>query len=206
MSIEIMWLGHASVMIQSDETVIYIDPWKVTPSLSKADVILLTHDHYDHYSEDDIVMLSSQSTRVVAPMKTPLVSDTIAVGDVISMNTFSVQAVASYNIEKDFHPKENGWVGYVVAIGGKKIYHAGDTDRIPEMKDIRVDLVLLPVGGTYTMDAKDAREAIKDLEPLHVIPIHFGDIVGSRHDAEQLLDVENSKIHILNPGESFMLE
>ncbi|MBN1636351.1 MAG: MBL fold metallo-hydrolase [Deltaproteobacteria bacterium] len=206
MAIEITWLGHASVLIRADSTVIYIDPWKVTGAFPKADLILLTHDHYDHYSEDDIVMLSSQSTRVVAPMKTPLVSDTIAVGDNLSMSTCSVQAVASYNIEKEFHPKEKGWVGYVVAIGTKKIYHAGDTDRIPEMKDIRVDLVLLPVGGTYTMDADAAREAIKDIEPLHVIPIHFGDIVGSRHDAEALLDVENSKIHILNPGEIFMLE
>jgi L-ascorbate metabolism protein UlaG (beta-lactamase superfamily) len=114
--------------------------------------------------------------------------------------------VPAYNREKAFHPKTNGWVGYIVTISGNKIYHTGDTDRIPEMKDLVVDAVVIPVGGTYTMDAKEASEAIKDIKTIYAIPIHYGDIVGTRKDAEKFAGLCSCDVRRLNPGEYLDIE
>jgi L-ascorbate metabolism protein UlaG (beta-lactamase superfamily) len=205
-SIEIRWLGHASVMVKTTEHIVYIDPWKVSRTLPEADIILLTHDHYDHYSEDDIDFLAENKTRVIAPMATGLVTDIIKPGQSLDIDDVSIEAIPAYNINKDFHPRKNNWLGYILEIQGKKIYHTGDTDHIPEMKGLVVDVALIPVGGTYTMTAEDACNALVDIMAEHVIPIHFGDIVGSRKDAEKLSDISTNSIHILNPGESFTLK
>ncbi len=206
MSLEISWLGHASVMIRAEETVLYIDPWKIGASSPQADIILLTHDHYDHYSEDDIAVLATDTTRIVAPMTTEVVTDTINAGDRLGIEDVLIEALPAYNIDKDFHPRAKGWVGYVVQIFGRRIYHAGDTDHIPEMKGLKVDVALMPVGGTYTMTADDAADALGDMQADHVIPIHYGDIVGSQTDARRLSDIVTNTVHILRPGESFILE
>jgi L-ascorbate metabolism protein UlaG (beta-lactamase superfamily) len=205
MPVEVTWLGHASVMIRSTLTV-YIDPWKIGKSPQRADIILLTHEHYDHYSEKDIRLISNDSTRVVAPMSLPTVTDHISPGETLTIQNVSIQAIPAYNLSKSFHPKEKSWVGYVIDMGGKKIYHTGDTDRIPEMKDIAVDIAFLPVGGTYTMDALEASEAAKDISARFIIPIHFGDIVGSHKDAQKLADLSECNINILQPGESLNLD
>ncbi len=202
MAVRITWIGHASVKISGSAATVFIDPWKV-PAKDHADIILLTHDHYDHYSESDIKALMAPSTRVVAPMSTPLVTDRIAAGKSISIGDVTVRAVPAYNMGKAFHPKANGWVGYVVTMDGITVYHTGDTDRIPEMKGLTVDVALIPVGGTYTMDAREAGEVLKDIKASHAIPIHYGDIVGSRRDAEQFAHVCACDVHVLNPGESF---
>jgi L-ascorbate metabolism protein UlaG (beta-lactamase superfamily) len=201
MAVRITWIGHASVRISGSAATVYIDPWKVSEK-GHADLILLTHDHYDHYSEPDIRTLMTPSTRVVAPMSTPLVTDRIAAGKSISIGDVTVRAVPAYNIQKAFHPKANGWVGYVVTMDGITVYHPGDTDRIPEMKGLSVDVALIPVGGTYTMDAREAGDVLKDIKAAHAIPIHYGDIVGSRRDAETFAGMCACDVHVLNPGES----
>jgi L-ascorbate metabolism protein UlaG (beta-lactamase superfamily) len=206
MSVEISWLGHASVMIKTDTIVLYIDPWKIGTASPKADIILLTHDHYDHYSEDDIALLATDTTRIVAPMLTEVVTDVINTGERLELDDIIVEALPAYNIDKNFHPRANNWVGYVVDICGRRVYHTGDTDRIPEMKGLAVDVALMPVGGTYTMTADDAGRALSDMIAEHVIPIHYGDIVGSTADAQRLSDISTSTVHILQPGESFILE
>ncbi|MGC9323215.1 MAG: MBL fold metallo-hydrolase [Desulfomonilia bacterium] len=206
MSLRITWIGHASVLISSTEKSIYIDPWKVEPTSPKADIILVTHDHYDHYSEDDIRLLRTDATRIVSPVQVPLMTDTILPGGTMEIGGVSIKAVPAYNIDKAFHPKENNWVGYVVGLSGKTIYHTGDTDRIPEMKGIHADVLLLPVGGTYTMDSRQASEALNDITASHVIPIHFGDIVGSIKDAQTFSKLCPVDVHILSEGESFSLD
>ncbi len=206
MTVRLTWLGHASVKITSPSITIYIDPWKIGNAALHADIILITHDHYDHYSQADIKTVSDASTRVVAPMSAPLVTDHIKPGNTLNIKDVSIQAVPAYNREKAFHPKTNGWVGYIVTISGNKIYHTGDTDRIPEMKDLVVDAVFMPVGGTYTMDAKEASEAIKDIKTIYAIPIHYGDIVGTRKDAEKFAGLCSCDVRILNPGEYLDIE
>jgi len=206
MSVEISWLGHASVMIRTDTIVLYIDPWKVKTTLPQADIILLTHDHYDHYSEEDIAVLAGDATRIVAPMPAGVVTDRINAGDRLELDDVIIEALPAYNIDKNFHPRANNWVGYVVNISGRRIYHAGDTDHIPEMKGLKVDAALLPVGGTYTMTADEAGLALMDMQARHVIPIHYGDIVGSDKDARRLSDISTDTVYILRPGESFILE
>jgi L-ascorbate metabolism protein UlaG (beta-lactamase superfamily) len=192
-------------MIRSTVT-IYLDPWKIGKSSPRADIILLTHDHHDHYSESDIQLVSDASTRIIAPMTTRLTTDTISPGENIAVGDVSVRAVPAYNIGKAFHPRTNAWVGYLVEVGGKKIYHPGDTDRIPEMKQIQADLAFLPVGGTYTMDAQEAGGAAGDIAASLIVPIHFGDIVGSRRDAERLAGLCPGRVRILQPGETISLD
>lgn len=205
MSLELVWLGHAGVMIRCPSGTLYIDPWKVSPSCPKADIVLLTHDHYDHYSPDDLRLLKGDSTRVAAPMPKPEVTDLMVPGDRLSIGDIVVEAVAAYNVAKAFHPRGNGWLGYVVEACGKRVYHAGDTDRIPEMGRLAVDLALLPVGGTYTMDAREAAMAAGDLKVSEAIPIHFGDIVGTREDAETFARSCTAPVRILDPGQSHVI-
>ena len=206
MTVRLTWLGHASVKITSASTTIYIDPWKIDNPAQRADIILLTHDHYDHYSQTDLKAVSDASTRVVAPMSALLVTDRITPGNNIIIKDVSILAVPAYNLGKAFHPKANGWVGYIVTMGGNKIYHTGDTDRIPEMKGLVVDVALMPVGGAYTMDAKEASDAIKDIKTVYAIPIHYGDIVGSRKDAKEFAGLCSCDVRILNPGEYLDIE
>lgn len=205
MSLEVVWLGHASVMIRCRSGVVYIDPWKIDPSSPKADLILLTHDHYDHYSEEDVKLLKRASTRVAAPMAAPLVTDVMGPGERRAFGGVSIEAVPAYNVGKSFHPRAKGWVGYVIETEGRRIYHAGDTDRIPEMRGLNVDLALVPVGGTYTMDAKEAAGAAGDIGAGETIPIHFGDIVGSRADAEAFARSCAGTVRILDPGKPYIL-
>jgi L-ascorbate metabolism protein UlaG (beta-lactamase superfamily) len=206
MTVRLTWLGHASVKITSASTAIYIDPWKIKNPAEDADIILITHEHHDHYSQADIMAVSGASTRVVAPMSAPRVTDRITPGKILNIKDISIQATPSYNQGKSFHPKTNGWVGYIVTIGGNKIYHPGDTDRIPEMKGLVVDVAFMPVGGKYTMDAKEAADAFKDITTVYAIPIHYGDIVGSRKDAKEFAGLCSCDVRILDPGEYIDIE
>ncbi|HHO75890.1 MAG TPA: MBL fold metallo-hydrolase [Deltaproteobacteria bacterium] len=205
MAIEIMWLGHASIMVRTENTVLYIDPWKIGTDMPSADIILLTHDHYDHYSRDDVDILKTPRTRVVSPMPADVTTDPIMPGQSLALGDVIIEAIPAYNIDKEFHPKKNNWVGYVINILGKRVYHTGDTDHIPEMKGLKVDVALMPVGGTYTMTADDACRALEDIQADHAIPIHFGDIVGTGKDALRLSEIAPCSVHILSPGESFKL-
>jgi L-ascorbate metabolism protein UlaG (beta-lactamase superfamily) len=179
------WLGHDCFRIEAEKT-IYFDPFEIS-SGPQADIILITHDHYDHCSPDDVAKIQGPDTVIVAEKDSAKkLSGDVRVmkpGDSFDINGLVVHAVPSYNIDKDFHPKKNGWLGYIIDIDGVKLYHAGDTDFIPEMSDIAVDIALLPVSGTYVMTADEAVRAALVIKPRVAIPMHYGSIVGDEHDA-----------------------
>lgn len=192
---DIHWLGHDSFRLEGS-TVIYVDPWKLPEDVPLADGILVTHDHYDHLSVDDIRAIAGPETDIAGPEAVTghldeLGSLTVAPGETFRLATANVRAVPAYNIDKfrqpgkPYHPKEAGYVGYIIELDGFRVYHAGDTDCIPEMRGIRCDVALLPVGGTYTMTADEACRACGLIDAGVVVPMHWGDIVGSRKDAER---------------------
>lgn len=187
MKTKIAWLGHNSVRLVGSK-VVYFDPWKLKRGEPKADVVLITHSHYDHLSRPDLDRVSRPGTVVVAPAdgaaQLPPGFRAVTPGQTLALDGLTVETVPAYNPAKQFHPKSNGWVGYVVAMDGERFYLSGDTDRIPEMDGLQVDVALLPVGGTYTMTAAEAAAAANAMRPTLAIPIHWGDIVGTRDDAE----------------------
>ena len=189
----IHWLGHDSFRLDGSSTV-YIDPWKLAADAPPANLILITHDHYDHFSPDDIARLSTPRTTLIGPASVTAQVDgvaavTLCAGETATVGGVTVAAVAAYNIDKFrqpgevFHPRAAGGLGYIVELDGRRIYHAGDTDAIPEMRDVRCDVALLPVSGTYVMTAAEAAEACRMISAAAVVPMHFGDIVGTAADA-----------------------
>lgn len=199
----ITWLGHASFRIDGAE-IIYVDPWKVPAGSPPADIILITHDHHDHCSPDDVRRLSKTGTVVVCPAScrpgrgAKVMS--IAPGETVTVGSTRIEAVPAYNIGKTYHPKENGWVGFIVETGGRRIYHAGDSDFVPEMNSVRADVMLVPVGGIYTMTGSEAARAVRAVNPRVAVPMHWGDIVGSAADAENLRREAGIPVEILAPG------
>jgi len=184
----ITWLGHASFRIKG-EKVVYIDPWKLKKGAEPADIILITHDHYDHLEPEDIQKIQKEGTIIVVTSdgakKLEGTIKTIKSGDTLTVEGIKIEAVPAYNIGKKFHPKSSGWVGYIVTLGGQRIYHPGDTDLIPEMNNVKADVALLPVGGTYTMTAEEAALAANKIKPKVAVPMHYGTIVGSIADANK---------------------
>ncbi len=201
--IKIEWLGHASFKI-SNKVKIYVDPFILPPTPEKADIILVTHEHYDHCAVDNIKKLFGKGTVIVATEDCisklkEFEIKAVKPGDKIEVKGIKIEAVPAYNINKSFHTKASNWVGYVIEIEGVRIYHAGDTDFIPEMKELKdIDIALMPVGGTYTMNAEEAAEAVNTFKPKIAIPMHYGSIVGSREDAEKFKQlVKESEVIIL---------
>ncbi|UCD07457.1 MAG: MBL fold metallo-hydrolase [Candidatus Aenigmatarchaeota archaeon] len=198
--VDIEWLGHASFRFKADNKIIYVDPFKISGG-EKADIILITHDHYDHCDPGSINSVKKQDTLIIAPEScSSKIPDMRAVkpGDVVSVKDVEIKAVHAYNIGKPYHPKGNG-VGFVVKIVGKTIYHAGDTDKIPEMDNLKnIDVALLPAGGTYTMNAEEAAEAANTIEPAVAIPMHWGKIVGSEQDAAKFKDLCKVQVRVLD--------
>ena len=183
-------LKHDTVKIKTPR-VIYIDPFKVEEG-EKADLILITHEHYDHCSREDIEKLQKPETVVVtvADCQSKLREirhvRVVKPGDTIEEMGVKITAVPAYNTNKPFHPKENEWVGFIVEANGKRIYHAGDTDLIPEMKNLgQIDVAFLPVSGTYVMTAEEAAQAAEIINAKISVPMHYGVIVGDRKDAER---------------------
>ena len=201
----IHWLGHSSFRIEDGATQIYIDPWKLRANSPKADIILITHAHYDHFSMEDIGKIRKEGTAFLVPkdvayqIKGPTVLG-VAPGEVYNVGELKVKTVPAYNIGKQYHPKNNNWVGYIISLSTEqKIYHSGDSDFTPEMKGVVTDFALLPVGGTYTMTAKEAAEAANAFKPHTVIPMHWGDIVGGKNDAEEFKRLLSGETIILSP-------
>lgn len=199
----IQWLGHATIRIEASGKSVIVDPYQIKNSRPH-DVILITHAHYDHLSPDDIKKVKGKESVTVSPPDCveQLGPDTkvLTAGDHLQLNNgILIEAYPSYNIDKAFHPKEKGWLGYIVEIDNKRFYIAGDTDRIPEMKGIRCDIAFLPVGGNYTMNAAAAAAAAQDIDTKWVVPIHWGTIVGARSDAEDFVTMVGDKAKILIP-------
>ncbi len=198
----IFWLGHDSFRLTGEKTV-YIDPWKIAGDAEKADVILITHDHADHFSKDDIAKIARSDTVIVAPAAVAQKLErnvvTAQVGDRLSAAGIAVEVVPAYNASKPFHPKSAGYVGYIITLGGKRIYHAGDTDLILEMTQIKCDVALLPVSGKYVMNAAEAAEAAKTIQPALAIPMHYGDpdVVGTLGDAQEFKRSTRVRVEIL---------
>jgi len=200
------WYGQSAFRITDGGKEIYIDPFKLPSGLPKASLILITHGHFDHYSPDDIKKVSTDSTLIVAPAdvakKLGGTARSIGPNQSMTVDGVVISTIPAYNLRKPYHPKANEWVGYIVKLtNGEKIYHAGDTDFIPEMKALDVDVALLPVGGTYTMDAKEAAEAANSMKVKVVIPMHYGDIVGSPKDADTLKKLVHGSVVVLKKGE-----
>lgn len=204
MAVEITWLGHASFKIEGEKNFkVYIDPWKIEGK-DKADLVLLTHSHYDHLSSEDVKKIQDEATQILvsADATDKLEGSVRGVrpGEDISVKNVRVRTTPAYNVNKSYHPKQNGWVGYILEIDGVSIYHSGDTDFISEMENIKPDVALLPIGGTYTMDVEDALKAVKTLHPQLVIPMHYGDIVGSAADAERFANKCEVQVKVLEKG------
>lgn len=202
--VEIQFLGHSGfIMGRKGGRKIAIDPYNVSSNAGKVDIILISHSHYDHCSIKDIEKLSRQGTKIImhpdAQSKVTKLDgiemQIIEIGDELDMGNIKIVALPAYNVEKEFHPKSEGWLGFLIKIGNVVIYHAGDCDKIPEMNSLtgyaKKDnqfVVLLPVSGTYVMNAEEAAEVASMLSPSLAIPMHYGSgVAGSQKDAEEFV-------------------
>ncbi len=194
------WLGHASFRIRTDKGIVYIDPWKISGE-PKADLIIVTHTHPDHLSKEDIDKLMKEGTVIIGSKDVKNVIPealTLLPGGAKELNGIKLEAIKAYNIDKEFHPKSNDWLGVVVDVDGFRVYHTGDTDVIPEMKELsKIDVALIPVGGTYTMTSEEAASAIKLFNPKMAIPMHWGDIIGGEEDAKKFKEYADCDVEIL---------
>ena len=196
-------LCHSSIKI-SKEKVIYIDPFKIDKDYNDADIIFITHDHYDHYSEEDIDKVKKGDKVIVAPeeLLTKLLKKGFSQNYIITVDSeeknmiegIKFETVPAYNTNKQFHPKANGWVGYIIEIKGVRYYIAGDTDITEENKKVKCDVAFVPVGGTYTMDFKEAAYFINEIKPQIAIPVHYGSIVGTNQDATDFVKLVHKDI------------
>jgi len=194
--VKFYWLGHDGYRIEAGGKTIYIDPYRLSKSQQKkndADVVLISHNHFDHLSLDDLKHVVGKKTTIVAAREcldqlgNAGASETKGVvpGDKVSVQGMTIEAVAAYNTNKHFHPKTDRKVGFVFDIGGMRVYHTGDSDDIPEMSAVRPDVALVPVSGTYVMTAEEAARAVNEkIKPKKLaIPMHYGSIVGTEQDA-----------------------
>lgn len=192
-------LCHSSIKIVKNK-IIYIDPYKIKEEKHDADIIFITHDHYDHYSKQDIDKIIKNDTKIIMPMNKNDYNNIIVVepNKNYEIDNIKVKTINSYNINKPFHPKSNNWVGYILTIDGINYYIAGDTDITDENKLVKCDVAFLPIGGTFTMDYKEAATLANIIKPQIAIPIHYGLIVGSNEDAEKFSKLLNENIQYIN--------
>jgi L-ascorbate metabolism protein UlaG (beta-lactamase superfamily) len=203
----IEWLGHAGFRIKTRAGIVYIDPYRVEDGPA-ADLILITHDHFDHFSRDDVVRLAGRRTTAIGPatvteqLKGRTIS--LAPGETAELDELEVRALPAYNTNKldssgkPFHSRDAGWLGFVLRDGPRRIYHSGDTDVIPEMDQAAgVDVALLPVSGTYVMSPLEAAEAARRIDPGVAVPMHWGTVIGSESDAADFASAATVDVEIL---------
>ncbi len=205
----IEWLGHDVFKISSGPTVIYTDPFRLQEGADKADVVLITHDHFDHLSPDDVAKIVKADTVIVAPQsvanKLKGNVEVVRPGSRLEVKGIPIEVTWAYNVNKfrspgePFHPKSTDFVGYIFTANGERIYLAGDTDLIPEMNGIDVDIALIPVSGTYVMTADEAVEAANNvIKAKQFIPMHYNAIVGTDDDAKKFAaGVKSARVEIL---------
>ena len=210
----IEWLGHSGFRIKAGRASVYIDPYRVQDGAAAADLILITHSHFDHFSPSDVERLRHERTRIVGPAAVAerLSGQVIGVapGEVVEdelVRGVGIAAVAAYNTSKrdpagkPFHPREAGWVGYDVNVQGERLYHSGDTDVIPEMDAVAgVDVALLPVSGVYVMTPAEAAEAARRIAPGVAVPMHWGQHIGTREDALAFAQLAPVEVVVMEPG------
>ncbi|MFH1367040.1 MAG: MBL fold metallo-hydrolase [Patescibacteria group bacterium] len=199
----IKWLGQSGFKIITKQgKTIYLDPYKIPGTAPMADFIFITHSHFDHFSPESIAKIRGEKTLIfcqaeVAPKIGGKVR-TLKPGDTLTVEGLKIEVVPAYNINKEFHPKESGGLGFILEIDGQRIYHAGDTDFIPEMKELKnISIAMLPVGGTYTMNWQEAAEAVQAIAPKTVIPMHYGEAAGSAEDAINLKQAVQAEVVIM---------
>lgn len=206
------WFKQSAYRWQGGGLTLYIDPWEVTAA-EAADLVVLTHAHFDHYSQPDLEKVTGPKTVVVAPkdIAKELSGNVIPVGPGQALEAAGVhlEAVPAYNVVEErleAHPKENGWVGYLLSLGGHTYYHAGDTDRLPELERLRTEVAFVPIGGTYTMGPAEAGGLIKAMAPGLAVPMHYGFVVGTSADAEEFRrEARPVEVQTLNPVHAFEL-
>ncbi len=206
-------LTHSAIRLQSnDGTVIYCDPYDLVESPYDADVVLVTHNHYDHLSFDDYKKVANENTILIVPQT--VASDVedygaaqviaLSAGDAVEIYGATIHAVPAYNVESErlqFHPKENEWLGYLIVVNDTTFYISGDTDENGDIDGIACDVALVPIGGTYTMDPKQAASFINTIKPAVVIPTHYGTAVGTKEDVEEFEPLVDSSIEVVRKME-----
>ena len=197
-------LGHSTIKIKDENKVIYIDPYNIKEEYKDADLIFITHNHYDHFSIEDIKKVRKENTIIV--ITEDVYNDALELGfedkNIVKVRPnreyqiedIRFNTIPAYNINKKFHSRSNNWVGYILNINNIKYYIAGDTDITEENKNVKCDVAFLPVGGTYTMNYKEAATLANILNPMLAIPIHYGIIVGTKEDAIHFKKLINKKI------------
>ena len=196
-------LYHSSIKIK-DNKIIYIDPFKIDKDYNDADIVFITHDHYDHYSEEDIDKVINENTIIIIPeeLLTKLLRKGINKNAIITVEPnekymvqgIKFETIPAYNTNKTFHPKENDWVGYIITLDDIRYYIAGDTDITEENRKVKCDVAFVPVGGTYTMDFKEAAQLINEIQPKIAVPIHYGSVVGTKQDATDFIKLLHPSI------------
>ncbi len=196
-------LCHSSIRIKKEKT-IYIDPFKIDNNYNDADIIFITHSHYDHYSEEDIEKVKKEDTAIIVPKD--VFTKSLNLGfkeeNIISVEpnqeyivkNIKFETIPAYNTNKRFHPKENGWVGYIIEMQGNRYYIAGDTDITEENRKVECDVAFVPIGGTFTMNFEEAANLINEIKPKIAVPIHYGSIVGTKQDAVEFSKLVQSDI------------
>ncbi|MEX2405939.1 MAG: MBL fold metallo-hydrolase [Actinomycetota bacterium] len=207
------WFRQSAMRYAGDGLKLYIDPWGTGPEDAPADLILITHAHDDHLQPSEIERLSGADTKVVAPrdVAKELSGAVTAVSPGESHEVAGVrfETVPAYNVVEerlDMHPKTNAWVGYVIELGGRRYYHAGDTDALTELESLTTDVAMVPIGGTYTMDAREAAGLVRAMRPQLAVPMHYGFVVGSPSDADRFeKEAAPVRVEMLKPTNPFEL-
>ena len=201
---------HSSIKIQKDKT-IYIDPFRIKEVPHDADYIFITHSHYDHFSTQDILKVAKIDTIFVSTEDTKSSLELMGIPEeqiiIVEPNNkyeikdIKVETVPSYNENKKYHPKQNNWVGYIIELNGIKYYIAGDTDNIKEIQNIKCDIAFLPIGGEFTMNAKEAADLANNINSKIIVPAHYAELVGTKEDLDEFIKLTNKEVKVLIENE-----